>query len=69
LSSGGVHALRSGALARFIDGQTVIGDLRYDREVELSFAELELSGAHPCPQFVPPWIPPRSDLLEDEPQR
>ena len=42
----------------------IIGDLRYDREPELGFAELELNdGALRCPSNVPPWIAPRSDLL------
>lgn len=46
------------------DGGTVLGDLRYDREPGLGFAEIELgekSGG--CPTFVPPWIPPRQELL------
>ena len=41
-----------------------IGDLRFDREPGRSFAELDLGGAAPCPPYVPPWIPPRNDLLE-----
>jgi inner membrane protein len=42
----------------------IIGDLRYDREPELGFAELELQeGAVSCPSGVPPWIAPRADLL------
>ncbi len=48
-----------------IDGDTVLGDLRYDREKELGFAELALQdppGA--CPRLIPPWRPPRADLLE-----
>jgi inner membrane protein len=41
----------------------IVGDLRYDREPELGFAELELDAAPAaCPRFVPPWIPPRADL-------
>jgi len=42
----------------------VLGDLRYDREKGLGFAEVELRdppGA--CPRFVPHWRPPRADLL------
>jgi inner membrane protein len=42
----------------------VIGDLRYDREPELGFAELDLAQSSRCPAYVPPWVPPRSDLLE-----
>jgi inner membrane protein len=42
----------------------IIGDLRYDREPELGIAELETNLAdEPCPGLVPPWTPPRSDLL------
>jgi inner membrane protein len=60
------------ALARFtrapyttrVDAKLVAGDLRYDREASLGFAEVEL--AEPpsaCPEHVPPWIPPRNDVL------
>ena len=42
----------------------VIGDLRYDREPGLGFAELDLGRSAGCPSYVPPWIPPRRDLLE-----
>ena len=48
-----------------IEGDMVLGDLRYDREKELGFAELALQdppGA--CPRLVPPWQPPRADLLQ-----
>jgi inner membrane protein len=41
-----------------------IGDLRYDREPELGFAGLDLRRSTGCPAYVPPWIPPRRDLLE-----
>lgn len=41
---------------------SVIGDLRYDRERGLGFAELALGDRH-CPRAVPPWQPPRADLL------
>lgn len=43
----------------------VLGDLRYDREPALGFAEIELS--NPPPQqcrFNVPWIPPRRELFE-----
>jgi inner membrane protein len=43
---------------------TVLGDLRYDRERQLGFAEIAVRdppGA--CPRHVPPWQPPRTDLL------
>ncbi len=42
----------------------IVGDLRYDREPELGFAELELvDGVVNCPSRKLPWLPPRSDLL------
>lgn len=41
----------------------IVGDLRYDREPDPGFAELELSEPSNCPSHVPPWIPPREDLL------
>ena len=43
---------------------TVLGDLRYDREKELGFAEVALRDPPgPCPRWVPDWRPPRADLL------
>ena len=44
---------------------SVIGDLRFDRRRGLEFAELELSSSSVCPPHVPPWTPPRADLLGD----
>jgi len=44
--------------------ERVIGDLRYDGEHELGFAEIDLTRSSGCPAYVPPWIPPRSDLLQ-----
>jgi inner membrane protein len=42
----------------------VLGDLRYDREKELGFAEVALTDPPgPCPRWVPDWQPPRADLL------
>jgi inner membrane protein len=44
-----------------------LGDLRYDRSPDLDFAELR--GTIPpasCPRHVPPWIPPRHELLLEE---
>ena len=38
-----------------------LGDLRYDREPRAGFAEIELHDV--CPRHVPPWRPPRHDLL------
>ncbi|HMN45472.1 MAG TPA: metal-dependent hydrolase [Povalibacter sp.] len=42
----------------------IVGDLRYDREPALGFAEIELKkdAAH-CSSPLPPWLPPRGDLL------
>ncbi len=46
------------------EGRWVIGDLRYDREPELGFAELALDGTSPdCTSRMPPWTAPRRDLL------
>ena len=43
----------------------VVGDLRYDREPELGFAEVEVGpSADECPRLRPPWVPPREDLLD-----
>jgi inner membrane protein len=48
-----------------ITGDTILGDLRYDRHPDLDFSDIRLA-AHPawCPSPVPPWIPPRKALLE-----
>jgi inner membrane protein len=46
------------------DERRAIGDLRYDREPELGFAELDLNSPRQCPAYVPPWVPPRSDVLK-----
>jgi inner membrane protein len=44
---------------------TVLGDLRYDRERALGFAEVALRDRPgPCPRLVPHWRPPRADLLQ-----
>lgn len=41
-----------------------VGDLRYDREPELGFAELDLPlKPGRCPESVPPWEPPRHALF------
>jgi inner membrane protein len=42
----------------------IIGDFRYDREKTLSFGELELAPSERCPAHMPPWTPPREDLLK-----
>jgi inner membrane protein len=42
----------------------VIGDLRYDREPELGFAEVGIgTAAERCPRYLPPWLPPRDEWL------
>jgi inner membrane protein len=45
-------------------GRWLIGDLRFDREADAGFAELELDPAAPpgCPRPAP-WVPPRAELL------
>ena len=47
-----------------VDGKLILGDLRYDNEVSLGFAEIDLR-ANPasCPRRVPLWAPPREPLL------
>jgi inner membrane protein len=46
-------------------GELVVGDLRYDRRRGLDFSDAQIA-ARParCPAAVPPWIPPRRDLLQ-----
>ncbi len=42
----------------------VLGDLRFDREPGLGFAELVVDRANDsCPPAIPPWTPPRAELL------
>ncbi|MEO6598500.1 MAG: metal-dependent hydrolase [Polyangiaceae bacterium] len=46
------------------DGSRVLGDLRYDRKRGLDFADIRLMRAQgECPEYVPPWQPPREDIL------
>jgi inner membrane protein len=48
-----------------ITGDTIIGDLRYDRHPDLDFADLRLTRGWPkCPAWEPPWVPPRRELIE-----
>lgn len=43
----------------------VVGDMRFDREPGLGFAEMRTpSVVTECPPWIPPWVPPRQDLLE-----
>jgi inner membrane protein len=47
-----------------VGSDLVLGDLRYDREKSLGFAEIALHDPPgPCPRLVPDWRPPRADLL------
>jgi inner membrane protein len=51
------------------DRRQVLGDLRFDHEPELDFAEIEIaSPPRPC-VFNVPWIPPRRSLLHEPPAR
>lgn len=46
------------------DGRWIVGDLRYDREPQLGFAEVELAEpSRACSGARPPWIEPRRDVL------
>ena len=46
------------------NGSRIVGDVRYDRNPGLDFADVELRAvSEACPGSVPPWVPPRSDLL------
>lgn len=50
------------------EGRWAMGDLRYDREPELGFAEMALtqrSGA--CTDATPPWIEPRREVMAPAP--
>lgn len=46
-----------------VEGELVLGDLRYDLEPELGFAEIVINDPPSCPPFVPKWREPRHDLL------
>jgi inner membrane protein len=65
---------QAAALLRFLrapywldegEGSLILGDLRYDRNPELDFADvrIELQPTF-CPSAVPSWTPPRQDLLD-----
>lgn len=64
----GVAALLRFARVPFVEqpgeDALLVGDLRYDREAGLGFAEVEFSlPPGDCPSAVPPWREPRADLL------
>ena len=45
---------------------TVLGDLRFDRDEGLDFAELELDPSAPrCPPLPAPWLPPLQEILSE----
>lgn len=45
----------------------IAGDARFDWEPELRFAEMEFDSVlDRCPPFIPPWIPPRGNILPVE---
>lgn len=46
-----------------VKDELVLGDLRYDREPELGFAEIVIDASPNCPRLVPKWLEPRRDLL------
>lgn len=60
---------RAEALLRFarvpywtrLHGAELLGDMRYDRQAALDFADVVLDGD--CHDSVAPWTPPRADLL------
>jgi inner membrane protein len=58
---GAAAFLRYSRAPFWVPGKPVIGDLRFDRSRALEFAEMTTSGA--CPPHVPPWTPPRADVL------
>jgi hypothetical protein len=43
----------------------IVGDLRFDRRPGLDFSDARVE-ARPsrCPKAIPPWLPPRRDLLD-----
>lgn len=50
------------------NGRWAMGDLRYDREPELGFAEMELTQqAGACTNAKPPWIEPRREVMAPAP--
>jgi inner membrane protein len=43
--------------------EILIGDLRFDRDPDLDFDELEVKAVpSECPRALPPWVPPRQAL-------
>ena len=45
-----------------VDGKRVLGDLRFDREPQLGFAEIDVLSRNACGHPAP-WLPPRTDVL------
>lgn len=52
-----------------LDGRWLVGDLRFDRSRAIEFTEFSIPepDVH-CPRHVPPWTPPRIDLLHPAPR-
>jgi inner membrane protein len=58
------RALLQFARAPYIAAQArIAGDLRFDRSPGTDFSDLRLDGDRECPKLLPPWTPPRSDIL------
>ncbi len=47
-----------------VENRWILGDLRYDRERELGFSEIEITPDVRCPIHVPPWVTPVAPFLE-----
>ena len=49
------------------DQTRIVGDVRYDRNPGLDFSDVRLPAIQGgCPPYVPPWLPPRGELLAPE---
>ena len=47
-------------------GKLYLADLRFETGTRGNFSKMEIpSSPNSCPRFVPPWLEPRSDLLND----
>jgi inner membrane protein len=47
-----------------VENRWILGDLRYDREPELGFSEIELTADVRCPMHTPPWVTPVMPFIE-----
>jgi inner membrane protein len=51
------------------DNRLLVGDLRFDRSAKVEFTEFVVPEPDTdCPRNVPPWTPPRIDLLQASPR-